>query len=257
MNKSEFITALQSYIKSDQTQWKGQEIFGNYLIYYLKNLDIPHSEKHHFWRIEPYLPQILSDAFESMRTSESEAASFSRTLWEKELQRPVPNIIDLGTSSMIDQQLTIQTVLCYLISSVTEQDWIEGKIYEYFNAQQYVLSQTFDKFARSVIAKGLFKLIDESQRSGFSGTFGSTQLRSFMTAGRVMFTFARVLDGEEISVSFVGLDDDPIGLQCGLQSAYANLQQSIAMIEEVTSNWPADIEAQKLVFTSNEAISMA
>ncbi len=105
-----------------------------------------------------------------------------------------------------------------------------------------------------------------------SGTFGKTDLRTFCTAGRTMFTFARRMPGksgiylggelvktlpyQELSVSFVAEDNDPTALSAGLQSVHATLPEAMALIEDVIKAWPSEKRAQKKVFADSASVSI-
>ena len=103
-----------------------------------------------------------------------------------------------------------------------------------------------------------------------SGKFGETELRTFICAGRRMFTFARRIDkskdsyfkkdGElycnEDSVSFVGEDHDLRCLSAGIQSIQADFRTCLDMIEDVIKNWPTEIDEQRKVYKANKEVSM-
>jgi len=50
------------------------------------------------------------------------------------------------------------------------------------------LEALVDKFEKS-IGVSLWKQVNKCKRSGMSGVFGKTELRTFATAGRIMFSF--------------------------------------------------------------------
>jgi len=119
-----------------------------------------------------------------------------------------------------------------------------------------LLAQAFIKFTDQVFSRGLFEVINACNRRGMSGNFGSTQLRSFVTAGRLMLTFARPGEPQEQSVSFVCTDDDPLGLGAGAQSVYTDLPTALDMLAEVATHWPADRHAQSAAFTADDNINL-
>ncbi len=259
MHKKELIQALRKYIQNygkDGRGWKGQLPFAYYLIYYLEDLTIPSDEEYDFWRIEDYLPQILVDAWDTFRTSTDERAVLCRENYQKELNHEVPNITELGASPILDQGHAVQTILGFMMRAVTENEWIEGAIDEYVNAELHLLQQRFDKFLRKVYKNGMFKIINECRKRGMSGTFGDTELRTYVIAGRTMFTFARKQGDEEISFSFVSDDIDPNGLSAGIQSVYADLLNCLGMIDDVINNWPSVPVEQEQIFKTNEEVSL-
>ncbi len=240
MRKKELISRLKQFVERDGegrgASWKGQRAFASFLVYYLERLNIPSDEKYDFWRIEPFLPELMVDAFEQLRTGTSDEIVLFRHEYETEVGHEVPNITDLGASNILDQGSAVQTTLGFMLRETTGLDLVEQMIDAYCNAQKYVLQQTFDKFLRLVYRCGLGEMIDKCTKSGMSGKFGETELRTLITAGRIMFTFARRIDkdkgsyykkdGElycnEWSVSFVGEDGDPLCLGAGIQSVHAD-----------------------------------
>jgi len=276
MHKKDLIDGLKRFLEREGTgrgggvSWKGQRVFANFLIFYLGKLNIPSDEKYDFWRIEPYLPELMVDAFEQLRTgTDSEIVRF-RQEYESEVGHEVPNITDLGESNILDQTSAVQTTLGFMLKEVTGLDWIEERIDTYCNAQKYVLQQTFDKFLRLVYRRGMGKIIDKCTKAGMSGKFGETELRTFIAAGRIMFTFARRIDkskdsyykkeGElycnEWSVSFVGEDGDPLCLSAGIQSVCADFTTALGMIEDVIKRWSSDPKEQKKLYKANAKVSI-
>jgi hypothetical protein len=164
----------------------------------------------------------------------------------------------------------VQTTLGFMLREITGQDWVEHQIDTYCNAQKYVLQQTFDKFLRQVYRQGLGEMIDKCNKARMSGKFGETELRTFITAGRIMFTFARRIDknkdsyykkeGElycnEWSVSFVGEDGDPLCLSTGIQSVYANFRTAFDMIEDAIKHWSSDPKEQKKLYKADTKVSI-
>ena len=273
MHKNELIAKLVSYAADNSTggpQWKGQKIFATFLVYYLKNLNIPSDEKYDFWSIEPYLPELMVDAFEQLRTSTDERVVQFRKQYEEETGHEVPNITDLGASDILDQGSAVQTTLGFMLRTVTGQDRVEQQIETYCNAQKHVLQQTFDKFLRLVYRRGLGEMANKCTKRGMGGKFGETELRTFMTAGRIMFTFAKRIDkskksyykdGDNVicnehSVSFVGEDGDPLCLSAGIQSVYADFRTALDLIDDVTKHWPQDAKAQKKVYKADAKVGM-
>lgn len=137
----------------------GQKAFATFLIHYLTNLHIPHDEKYDHWDIEHYLPELMVDAFEQLRTSTDEVIVPFRKAYEDEACQNVPNITDLGASNILEQSSAIQTTLGFLLREVTGQDLVATQIDTYCKAQMYVLQQTFDKFLRRVYRQGLYGVL--------------------------------------------------------------------------------------------------
>lgn len=267
MKKKELIERLKGLSRKN-LGWRGQRPFVNFLIYYLEGLNIPNDEKYDFWHLDPFIPQVMIDAFEQLRLGTDEQTAKFRRSYELEVGHKVPNITDIGASNILDQCNTVQTTLSFMLEDVMGDKGVRYKIDAYCNAQRHVLMQFFDKFLRSVYRQGMYQVIRECNKSGMSGKFGETELRTFLMAGRVMFTFARKIDpkkdnhykdGDEIrcnewSVSFVGEDGDPLGLSAGIQSVHANLHISLNLIEEVIEKWPQSKAKQKKIFKPADKI---
>lgn len=256
MKKQELIKGLQDFVDRDKAEWKGQRVFSQFLIEYLRRLDIPHDKKYDIWQIDHHLPQLMVDAFVELRTGTDDYVGPFREMHEAETGRKVPNVTDLGENSILDQSSTVQTTIGFLLKEVTGLGWIEYKVDTYCNAQKHVLQQTFDKFLRQVYRQGMFEIIRKCKLKGMSGIFNETTLRSYVLAGRAMFTFARGNNGHEISVSFIAQDGDRLGLSAGIQSVRANFYSALSMIEDVVDCWPDDEKQQLDTFKPDERVSI-
>lgn len=279
MRKNELIAGLRSKLlkiggsidgNNKHQWWKGQRAFVSFLIHYLENLNIRSDEKYDFFRIEPYLPELMVDAFEQLRTGTDEAAVKYRAMYEEETEHKVPNITDLGESDILHQCSAVQTTLGFMLKEVTEQDWVEQEIEKYCNAQGHVLQQTFDKFIRLVYRRGMGDAVEKCTKRGMSGKFGETELRTFVMAGRIMFTFAKRIDKSkdsyyeesdklicnEDSVSFVAEDGDPLCLSAGMQSIHADFRTALDLIEEVIKNWSQDAKEQRKLFKEDTKVGL-
>lgn len=258
MKRVDLIRGLKEFLEDGEPQWKGQESFARFLIEYLARLDLSTHEKYDFWNIDPYVPQILLDAFEELRTGTDEYVVRFRKMYKEETGHEVPNITDVGASNIFDQCSAIHTTLGFLVRDAMggEARNIELRIDSYCNAQNYVLHQYFDKFVRQVYRKGLSKIITSSNMKGMGGEFGKTKLRAFSIAGRLMFTFARKEGEDEINVSFIGGEDDPNFYSSGLQSVGANFVECLSMINDVIDGWPEKVKDQKKIFRENERITL-
>lgn len=285
MHKKELIQALNKFIETHEiaianygsreysVRWNGQKAFAQFFAWWLGKLDIPSDEKYDFYRIEPYLPQLAVDAFEHLRTGTDEETKRFRDDYETETGHEVPNVIDLGASRVLDQGFAVQTTLGFMLREVTGAEvWLEKDIDAYCNAQKYVLQQTFDKFLRLIWRRGMFEIVDKCDKRGMIGKFGETELRTYIMAGRVMFTFARRKKGEtgvylggklvktlpyqEDSVSFVGEDGDRLGLSAGLQSVDTDLRTCVDMIEDVIKRWPSAEKEQRKAHKASANVSI-
>lgn len=261
MKKQELINRLGDYSYSGNSNRKGEKTFVSFLIGYLGGLCIPGDEKYVFYDIVPHIPQILTDAHHEFRTSTEHWVSQLREQYVQEIGRNVANLTDVGVDNDLyrfSEVLMISSLAKKVLGKEDQGDYVEQDVLAHSNAQANLLQQVFDNFLRKVYRKGMFEMINSSKICGIGGVFGQTELRTFVTAGRIMFTFARGVEGseEEISISFVAEDGDPNGYSAGLQSIHAGLVDSFTMINDVTDNWPEDEEKQKEVFLENDTISM-
>jgi len=104
------------------------------------------------------------------------------------------------------------------------------------------LEALVDKFEKS-IGVSLWKQINKCKHSGMSGVFGKTELRTFATAGRIMFSFWSGKD----QITFVGDESDYT--RTGLQSMNCSVDMAKFIVQQVIDNW----EASKL--QTNDKIS--
>jgi hypothetical protein len=279
MHKTELVQRLRQFAanfdhglgRDGPVRWKGQLAFARFLVHYLDKLSIPHDEKYDFWRIEDHLPRLMVEAFEELRTGTDPDTVKFRKDYEVETEHEVPNITDIGATDSLHRGSAVQTTLGFMLREVTGQDWVENKIDKYCNAQAVVLQQTFDKFLLKVYRRGMGEMIDKGSDRGMSGVFGTTHLRTYVLAGRVMFTFARKLDenkpstyekdgsiySNEDNVSFVGEDGDPLCLSAGIQSIHADFRTCLDMIEDVIKGWPADPQEQRNVWQGDKEVAVA
>jgi len=120
-----------------------------------------------------------------------------------------------------------------------------------YDEVQRQLDDLVGLFVSRVYRQGLRQVIDASTKKGMSGTFGSTNLMSYVMAGRVMFTFRKGND----SVSFLGAEgeDDP---RMELNSISATLPGARAMVEQVVQEWENSPLPQNERFKDDTDVSL-
>lgn len=227
--------------------WRGQMPLAKFLMYYLiEKLNLP-DDRDFFWHHFPdYLPQILADGVEELRTSTHPVIKRMREEYERDTGGPVPNVFDIGASDLLEQGSFIQT-LRFTLQDVIEDPAFSAKLDSYFNAQRNHLMQVFDKFLRVVYRPALFEIIKNASERGMSGKFGQTELRSFCLAGRLMLSFAR--KGDEHILTFIGEEGDKNAWRFGIQSfSNVDFQMSLAMVNEVIEKWPSEAVKQAEAF---------
>jgi len=94
------------------------------------------------------------------------------------------------------------------------------------------LESLVDKFERS-IAPRVWAKVNKCKRAGMSGVFGKTELRTFATAGRIMFSFWSGKD----QITFVGDESDYT--RTGLQSMNCTVDMAKFIVQQVIDNWEA------------------
>lgn len=242
MNKDELIGRLLSYgVRVDHG---GRRTLARFLTEYLTQMEVSKDD-------DPFgyhLPHIMADALEELRTGTDKYVVDYRQLFEKETGYNVPNITKVGEGDGLFRT-SVVVWLEYIAKEITDDECSGNMVDRYLNAQLYVVQQAFDEFLRKVYRRGLFNLIKEGNNRGMSGTFGETELRSFVSAGRLMLTFARKQnDKNEIDVSFLAGDNNPQAYSAGVQSIHAGLPDCLAMINEVIEHWSIDKEKQTAIF---------
>ncbi len=254
MKKAELIEKIENALATREFRTKGDEPFLQFFLEYLRRLKINHDEKYDFYNVSPYLPQITGDAFDVLKNSDEEWVAVFRESYEMETERPVPSLLAVGESDTVDRVLRTQAI-GFLLKDIVG-NYMEASCDAYLNAQGHVLQQFFDKFAREVYRCGLYEIIQQERGRGMSGVFGKTELRTFVMAGRLMFTFARKIEGGELTVSFLAEDDDPDIYSAGLQSVCAPLIDCLNMIEDVVRHWPKDEAERRDVFLGNSKVTL-
>ncbi|HLM83628.1 MAG TPA: hypothetical protein VK254_00230 [Candidatus Bathyarchaeia archaeon] len=254
MKKPELIARLRQRLLTGGKN-KSEDPFVKFFIDYLTLLVITHDEKYDHWHIDHYLPQIVADAYELLRTSEEEWVVMYRLNYEKLTEHEVPNLLEIGATDGIYRAIVAET-LGWLFKEVVGHDHMKDVFDEYLNAQSNALMGTFDKFLRQVFRRGLYDLIEGKDARGMSGKFSETDLRTYVIAGRLAFTFAKKQGEDEISVTFVAEDSDPNAYSAGIQSVYATLPECMVMIEDVIRLWPSDKVVQAQVFGDNAAVKL-
>lgn len=213
-----------------------------YLADYFEKLDIPADEKYDFWNIDPYLAKLLLEPIEAYYAIHGGES--------------MPSITMLGPVNAI-RQTQAQLEVRYLLEEVTGSAEFAASCMTLFTAEQSLMKQEFQRFVNQVHRKGLFDVISACKNPGMSGEFGKTTLRSYVLAGRLMYTFVRSSgDDYEESITFVCSDDDPNAMDAGLQTCYASLDGALAMFRNVITHWPATVEEQTKVYLSDPSIRL-
>lgn len=250
VKKSELIRELRHHLLHGELRWKGERYLLDYIAEYLSADTVREEEYGNFLHS---LPFYLQRACEDLREQSTELAKRYHPHYCGEVGRDnFPNLTDPSYAGH-DRGITIG-VIAHALAMVAREPWLKQKIEDYFFAKDHVLIQSFRSFQRDVWHQGMRQMIDDCKFKGMSGEFGKTALRSYVMAGRIMFTFARrrkgkttyrgpagskdlVFDYIEESITFIGDDSDKEGRRSGIQSVQADFRQALEMIEEVTETW--------------------
>lgn len=254
MKKHAFIRSLDSFVGSGQLTMKGQQALAAHYINYFRKTDIAADRMYDFWDMEAYLPQLMLDGFMDLLISEDHVTSHIRELLEELTGLVLGDPSKIGAIPATDQVLWIQSIDGILRGAGVHEATC-SKVEILFMAEIRMVELAFRRFVQDVFSCGLFEVINEGTAAGMSGTFGTdldtpTALRTFMTAGRIMFTFACDVGSQEESITFVGTEDDPLLLGAGLQSVQTDLATALKMFDTVRTCWPADSEVQAACFTT-------
>lgn len=254
MKKHGFISSLDSLIASGQLTMRGQQPLAAHYINYFRKTDIAADRKYDFWDMEAYLPQLMLDGFMDLLNSEDRVTAHIREQLEEQTSLVLGDPSRIGAIPATDQVLWVQSIDGILRGAGVHEVTC-SKVEMLFMAEVRMVELAFRRFVQDVFSSGLFELINGGITSGMSGTFQDqgdtpTTLRTFMTAGRIMFTFACGVGSHEESITFVGTEDDPLLLGAGLQSVQTDLVTALKMFDTVSTCWPADSEAQAGCFTA-------
>ncbi len=256
MDRNELVASIRRFLRNPNIQWKGEKTFAEYFHWWF---DTQVTEDFPYSGILPHLPEIIVEAVQHLREGQDVETIRFRTSYLNEVQaNEVPNLTDIAFGG-VRRVLTIEH-LAGMMPKLTGNDFTEHQLKAYLHAQDNMLDHSLREFIRQVYRRGMYQLTHECDDSGMGGQFGTTELRTFYTAGHLMLTFARpnqdMPDGEE-SVSYVADYEDPTGLRSGVQSVFTSVFTAIEMINEVIANWPQTLEEQAKAYSSNSGVRIA
>lgn len=138
------------------------------------------------------LKKHLVDAFEEFRTHPKHQVL--RETYKSQMggvwPEGIPDLLDVR-GSFGWQHVTRDLVeLLPLIAGRCGGAWLKRDLDGYFHAEAEVINHAWRRFIRCCY-RPFAPQLKQVQHRGNSGLFGRTTLRSYGTAGRVMFTFAR------------------------------------------------------------------
>lgn len=249
MKKAELVEELGNFIRHNGGIMKGETIFASVLMTYVSRLEIPSDVEYTFTTVEQKIPQMVIGAIHLFENSDEPWVVKARSQYVDEVGRPFedPTRIDCSLEAILNVAI-IKRIVDKVVS-----DFTGTQVETLLNAERELVRLHFYKFLNQVYSLGgLKEIVASNTARGMSGEFGSTTLRCFSTAGRLMFTFARTNGPREDSVSFVTDDSDPNGFGGGLQSCYAPARVAIEMLTEVISNW----QENSIQFAENSSVTI-
>lgn len=255
ITRQDLIKRIQEWLSHPDITWKGEVTLARYLHAFFSTRV---TEDYGLGiSIMQLMPEYLVEAMELLRTSDDNEVAAFRSEYLQELEYPVfPNLTEVGFGGLDRNQIVM--MLSFIMGKLDDR-WIEEKILGYFFAQDRVLDHALHRFNSHVFRQGMWQQTEDCQTHGMSGQFGSTKLRTYYIAGRIMITFARKRDGfsdGEESVTFVADSSDQSGMRTGLQTCFADLQTAVAMIEEVVGLWPKTLKDQQKVYKSDQEVAI-
>lgn len=258
MKKHAFIDDLVNFLTSGQLTMKGQRQLATHYIHYFRKTDIAADTKYDFWDLEAYLPQLILDGFMDLLVSDDPVTATIREQLEGDDHLMLGDPSRIGAIPSMDQVIWVQSIVG-MLDGAGVHEATRNKVEALFMAEIRMVELAFRRFVRDVFASGLFEVINGGTTSGMSGTFQDrgdtpTTLRTLMTAGRTMFTFACGVGSHEETITFVGTEDDPLLLGAGLQSVQTDLATALKMFDTVRTCWPADSQAQAACFTEGGVV---
>lgn len=181
-----------------------------------------------------YLPKMLVEAFEEFRLASKWSALREAYSLKMEGRGEVPDLVNVHVDGH-HRHLAV-TQVARVIAAVSGEAWLYEKLHAIFHAQQNCIDQAWERFVRVAYRELMPRIKVEAHRSN-RGDFGKTTLLTYAMAGRVMFTFRRGNDEDDVQVTYVGDDSDMYGIRSGANIPSTPFMACIEMIHEVSDNW--------------------
>ena len=236
MKTKDIIANLLKYKMGNNSHSITKDWSVDFLVEYLSKIDIPYEREYDFYRVEPYLPVLLLRALTLLRESNEDWVKSYRDRYSKIMNgKKFGDAISVGSftyDSCIDL-IDFKTILKDAIGS----DGMQADYSELY-AESLVLSLHFNQFINKIyIQCGMREIIKSCEFKGIGGKFGKTELRTWDGIGRMVFTFARTVNGKDCTVSFIFQSDDEQALGAGIQSCTSDVITALTMIKDVSDNW--------------------
>jgi hypothetical protein len=221
------------------------------------------------------LHKHLVEAFEEFRTHPKHATLRSLYKGQVGTGDEIPDLLDIRGRYAHGHVVYDLVKLMPQLAGRMGGAWLEADLQGYFNAEATVIDHAWKRFVRKCY-RPIAHRIKEERHRGNSGLFGRTTLRSYVLAGRIMFTFSRTStvsdvlakvaelmdtqgvtaenkvaaleallmitpapdDGPDVQqVSFVGDDSDMYGFRAGMNYPDVGYAECVAMVDDVVAHW--------------------
>jgi hypothetical protein len=195
--KTKFVAAIRKFLATGETTTPGDreyrpsrgelELVHAIADYFVAHDEIVDKESGLNWLCD--LGRHLVDAFVEFRTHEKHTAL--REIYRSQTEgNEIPDLLDIRGGYTFGNVTRDLTRLMPMIAGRCGGEWLERDLESTFQAQSVVIDHAWRRFVRECYRPIAPRIKAESHR-GNSGLFGRTTLRSYVMAGRIMFTFAR------------------------------------------------------------------
>lgn len=239
MKRIDVIEKLEAFSVSSERRKRGEKVLAQGFANYLRSIRIQQEAKFNHWLIEPTLAQLVVYAIGAMDASDAPWAIEFRQEYLLETNMMFQSPLRIGTGHAMVQATLISMIVDVFEKSLQSEE-LARAIGGTLNAEYDLIINRMYQFMQKIyIAGKLGERIKACQKQGMSGSFGDTQLYSWVSAGRVSLTFIRSFAGNQAKVNFSLSEDNPLGLGIYIGACDATLESVLAMINEVMSEWPS------------------
>lgn len=183
-----------------------------------------------------HLHKYLVEAFDEFRTHErwqTARDAYAYACGGEE----IPDLVNVHVGGL--HRLLATHHLAYFCAAVSGEKWLREHLEAFFDAQQTCIDQAWWDFTRVAYRQIMPRIKVESHR-GNKGKFGKTELLTWAGMGRVMFTFRRGKDEDDVQVTYVADDGDEHGRRAGPNNSRTPYEVCVEMIREVATGWSLD-----------------
>ncbi len=209
---------------------------------------------------ENLLPAILYDGIEELAASEDKECERLRYLYSLHQRLPIVSLEGLEATHPKSTSLA-RSNLIRIIERFVEDTAGQSaavRVERYINTPLYALRHSFDGFLRTVYRKGLYALVRQHARVSREsrGTFGRTAITTYVADGEVRITFSRTPNGRkasELRLLRFCVSDTTRGTNTEFYGCDVDLKTALAMIEDVRTHWPSEVQRQRKAFRAHIA----